>query len=422
MPRLRLFLITFVGGLLIVCVVGVIAYQFPAVKQRVDWRVDELRTRIAYWLNPPEEAVFVPEQQSTRAPTAAPTATEAGLPTPTPTSTPRPIPESFTLEGIKYEHQHERWNYCSPANLSMALTFWGWEGNRDIVAQYTKPNDKDKNVSLPEMVEFVQTQTPYGAVHRAGGDLELLMKLIANGFPVVAEKGYWEFDFNRNYAWLGHYQFVTGYDQAQEILIVQDTYVAEGENHEFAFDAFVEGWRSFNFEFLVVYPLDREQELLNLLGPYADEDWAYRHALEIAQDDSQTLSDVHEFFAWFNIGTNHVRLREYVDAAFAYDYAFSLYAQLLDHQRPYRMLWYQTGPYWAYYYSARYEDVEQLANNTLFATISEPVLEESFYWRGLAREALGDLEGAIFDWWVCLDLHPDWDPAIYQLQRVGAFD
>ncbi len=86
------------------------------------------------------------------------------------------------------------------------------------------------------------------------------------------------------------------------------------------------------------------------------------------------------------------------------------------------MLWYQTGPYWAYYYSARYEDVEQLANNTLFATISEPVLEESFYWRGLAREALGDLEGAIFDWWVCLDLHPGWDPAIYQLQRVGAFD
>ncbi len=92
MPRLRLFLITFFVGLLVACLLGVIAYQFPAVRQRVDWRIDELRTRIAYWLNPPEEAVFVPEQQSTRAPTAVPTATEAGLPTPTPTSTPRPIP------------------------------------------------------------------------------------------------------------------------------------------------------------------------------------------------------------------------------------------------------------------------------------------------------------------------------------------
>ncbi len=50
--------------------------------------------------------------------------------------------------------------------------------------------------------------------------------------------------------------------------------------------------------------------------------------------------------------------------------------------RPYRMMWYQTGPYKAYYYSNRFADVINLADTTLNETISEPVLEESLYWRG----------------------------------------
>ena len=37
-----------------------------------------------------------------------------------------------------------------------------------------------------------------------------------------------------------------------------------------------------------------------------------------------------------------------------------------------RMMWYQTGPYFAYYYSARYQDVINLANTTLNDTISTP--------------------------------------------------
>ena len=157
--------------------------------------------------------------------------------------------------------------------------------------------------------------------------------------------------------------------------------------------------------------------------------WWVKRALSAGQSPYWTpylhypdgLSLVSHDFAWFNIGTNHVRLREYVDAAHAYDYAFYLYSQLRDDLRPYRMMWYHTGPYWAYYYSGRYDDVEQLANTTLFATIVDPIIEESFYWRGMAREAQGDLEGAIFDWRICLDLYPGWDPAIYQLQRVGAW-
>ncbi len=81
-------------------------------------------------------------------------------------------------------------------------------------------------------------------------------------------------------------------------------------------------------------------------------------------------------------------------------------------------MWYQTGPYWAYFYSGRYWDVLNLTTQTLY-NISEPVLEESFYWRGLAKEALGDIAGAIEDFQTSAEVHPGFEPAVAQLTRLG---
>jgi tetratricopeptide (TPR) repeat protein len=410
------------------------AYQLPPIHSRLAWRVDELRTRIKYALNPPDEAVFVPgggtpQIPSTPSPTSspAPTATPPGptetpLPSPTPTISPTPLPEQVMLEGVKYEDQHGRWNYCGPANLSMALTFWGWEGNRDVVGKAIKPNDDDKNIMPYEMQDFVSAQAPgLNALLRYGGDIELLKRLVAAGFPVVAEKGYYEYDYTGKLGWLGHYQFVTGYDDAKGVLIVQDTYIKDGKNHEFEFNDFIEGWRSFNYVFLVVFPQERADELYDRLGPYADPDWATRHALEVAQSEADSLSGIDQFFAWFNVGTSHVNLLEYADAANAFDYALgTLYPNLPeDKMRPYRVMWYQTWPYWAYYYTGRYQDVINLAQTTLYDTISEPVLEESFYWRGLAREAIGDTQGAIDDFRQSVRLNQNFAPGWEQLNRLG---
>jgi tetratricopeptide (TPR) repeat protein len=82
------------------------------------------------------------------------------------------------------------------------------------------------------------------------------------------------------------------------------------------------------------------------------------------------------FFAWFAKGSSHVALQEYADAATAYDQAFAIYNSIgeEDKQRPYRMMWYQTGPFWAYFYTGRYQDVVNLANVTLTETISKYLL------------------------------------------------
>ncbi len=428
----------------ILAVLAVLFYNIPFVHSRLAWRLDNLRIRIQYIVNPPEKVVFQPQEQellenqisaivnatlTARAPTttptiAVPTATQPGptqppLPTAPPTLAPTPSPSSRRLAGVKYEDQHNRYNYCGPANLSMALTYWGWTGNRDVVGEYVKTNKDDKNVMPYELQDFVQTQTDYNAIIRYGGDIGLVEKLVAAGFPVVTEKGYYTYDMTGHYGWLGHYQFVTGYDEARQVLVVQDSYIDKGENYEFTMEDFIKGWRSFDYLFMLVYPPDKEAQLMALLGNYADSDWSSRHALDVATAETASLTGIDQYFAAYNAGTSHVNLREYVDAAYAYDYAFQLYASLPDDDlRPFRMLWYQTGPYFAYYYSGRYQDVIDLANAT-FNTIGDDVLEESWYWRGMGKLGLGDTQGAIDDIRESLRLHPNFAAAVYQLSQMG---
>jgi hypothetical protein len=397
-------------------------------------------------INPPDEAVFQPSEQTqldiavtammqtlqatmTAQPemAAVATMTPQSGPTRKPTVTTTPLPASILLTGVKYENQHGRLNYCGPANFSMALTYWGWSGNRDVVGKSVKPSEKDKNVMPYELQDFIADNVPgMTSVVRYGGDIDMLKRMISAGFPVVVEKGIYELDVNGKYGWMGHYAFVTGYDDTTNEIIYQDTYQPEpqtnpGPNRHIKESTFIEGWRAFNYVFVVVYPSEKENQVMSLLGPLADEVQAARLALSTAQAEAQTLSDIDRFFAWFNVGTSHVTLLEYADAAIAYDYAFSLYANLNveDAVRPYRMMWYQTGPYKAYYYTNRFSDVINLADTTLNETISEPVLEESLYWRGRAYYMAGKTDLAVKDYRDALKVHPKWIPATQALQDLG---
>jgi uncharacterized protein YvpB len=295
----------------LLCLLVVFAYYLPPIHSRLSGRVSNFRTQIKYALNPPDEAVFVPQEQvdgnpqlptqtsTPITPPPSPTVTIAGPtmspePTLTPTLTSTPLPERIALDGVVYVDQHNRWNYCGPANLTMALNFWGWPGTRDDVAAVVKPGiidpnldfiqrgKLDKNVMPYEMANFVQEHTDYNVVVRSGGDIELVKRLVANGFPVLIEKGYYEADYTGKVAWLGHYLFVTGYDDNEGAFIVQDAYLKPGKDMRSDYETFIEGWRSFNYLFMVIYPPEREPEVFELLGPWGDPTWANQNALELA--------------------------------------------------------------------------------------------------------------------------------------------
>ncbi|HRQ32620.1 MAG TPA: C39 family peptidase, partial [Anaerolineales bacterium] len=133
-----------------------------------------------------------------------------------------------------------------------------WGGNRDDIARVIKPGIQDPkldfiqqgrsdvNVMPYELVDFVNDETEYRALSRLGGDIDLAKRLLAADFPFIAEKGYYEEDYTTKVAWLGHYQFVTGYDDAAGELIVQDTW-NDGPNFRIAYEDFVsdEAWLSF---------------------------------------------------------------------------------------------------------------------------------------------------------------------------------
>ena len=429
-------------GIAAVLVLAVGIYYLPPVHSRLAWRIDDLRTRIKYALNPPDEAVFVPTQliQATATPSPVPSLTptptgptQTPAPTMSPTVTSTPIPVSVILQHITYIDEHGRWNYCGPANLAMALTFWGWKGDRDDIAEIVKPgvNDSkldfitrgktDKNVMPYELADYVQDHTNFNVTLRYGGEMELLKRLIASGFPVIVEKGFYAKDYTGKIGWMGHYVFVTGYDDVQNGFIVQDALLVPGKNLVSPYSVFYEGWRSFDYLFMVIYPPDRDQEVFDLLGLWSNVTWSNQHALDIANVETQTLTGIDSFFAWFNKGTNHVRLQQYVNAANAYDQAFAIYAQLGndDKQRPYRMMWYQTGPYWAYFYTGRYQDVIGLADKTLYYTIDKPTLEESLYWRAMAEYALGQYDVAYADLRQVVYLNKNFQAGIDRMKEWG---
>lgn len=430
-PSRRKILLILTAGFGILAILGVLLYRIPDVREYIDWRVDEVQAKIKYALDPPEEAVFAPDPTlaamveetlialtptGTFNPTTTPTISPAPTPefTSTPAPTPTPIPDQILLTGIRHEYQKR--NNCGPATLAMALSYWGWEGDQRDTAAILKPMPIDKNVMPYEIEEFIVNYAGLKAMVRYAGDLELLKELIAAGFPVMIEKG-----LDHKDGWVGHYQLLAGYDESQGSFNAYDSLNGDftgGKTLIVPYNTIETNWLAFNFTYIVIYPAEREGEVLNILGSDQDETSNLYRAADKASIAIYNASGRELFFAWFNRGTSLMRLADYGGAALAYDEAFQVYASLDPEDRPWRMLWYQTGPYFAYFFTGRYYDVINLADQTL-DLMPDPVHEESYYWRALAKEALGDIDGAIQDLQTSLIYHPDFAPSLYQLDRLG---
>lgn len=410
--------------IVVLLLLGLAAMQIPA----VETRARSLYSKIYYQLKPPTENVFGPSQQGTisadvlatltaMAPTAttAPTATEAvpaqetavATDAPAPTSTPFPVPADFALDGMGLEYQ--TMNNCGPANLSMNITYWGWTTNQHITEDALKTHKDDRNVMLQEMLDFVQASTDLKGQLRYGGDIEVIKRLLAGGFPVLLERGHTDEDDG----WMGHYSIVTAYDDATQTVQIPDTLLGM---MSMTYAELERDWWHFDGIYLVVYPAEREQEVLALLGKDADPSQNLHNTLEKVEARIQQVSEQDLFFALYSQGTILVEMGDYLAAAQVYDQAFAHYNQLEPGQRPWRITWYQVGPYLAYYYSGRYQDALILAEQTI-ANTSFPSLPETWYWGGQAALMLGDKATAERYFRKALEFYPGWDLATQGLAQ-----
>ncbi len=338
------------------------------------------------------------------------TLTPSPMQTPTmaPPLTPTPL-GSVTLTGLRHEHQG--WNNCGPATLTMLLSYWGCERTQQDAAPVLKPDPDDKNVSPWEMESYVRG-LGFEAVTRVNGDLERLKALLRAGFPVIVETWYVRDASDQ----LGHYRLIIGYDDAAQRFMTYDS--LHGPDVPIGYRELDELWRVFNRLYLVVYTPERWDALAAILGPDLEDAAMYERALEVARSEAAVqpggcvaYADCADWvaFSWFNVGSSLNSLGRHQEAAAAYDKARQL-------ELHYRMLWYQFGPYESYYEAGRYDDVIVLADATL-ATADN--LEESYYWRGMARLAQGNADGARSDFKRALRYHEGWPPALEALANVG---
>lgn len=349
-----------------------------------------------------------------RPPTSTPTnqaATSTPFPTPSPTLIPSPtptLPAVFSLTGLRHEHQ--AWNNCGPATLTMLLSYWGSERTQQDAAPILKPDPDDKNVSPWELEAYTGDQG-LEVITRANGDLGRIKELLRAGFPVIVETWYVRDAQDQ----LGHYRLIVGYDDVTEQFMTYDS--LHGPDIPIGYQELDELWRVFNRVYLVAYTPERWSEVADILGSDIETAAMYERALEVARAEAASpprecvaYADCGDWvtFSWFNVGSSLNSLGRHQEAAAAYDRA----RQLGLH---YRMLWYQFGPYESYYKAGRYDDVIALADATL-ATARN--LEESYYWRGLARLAQGNAKGARSDFNTALRYHEGWAPALEALSSL----
>lgn len=412
------------GILLLVVLLAAVVMAIPALRARALFHAELLWIKLDYFLHPPEKNLFTPATLTPGSMTATPpssTPTPTVTPTPepvlpTPTMTPTPLPEQVMLEGVIYQTQKGFINNCAPSNLFMALTYWGWRGDVNEVSTYLKPLNEDKNVMPYEMANYVEEKTEFETIIRYGGTIELLKKLVAGGYPVLIEKGTYARDTTGRISWMGHYALVTGYDDAEQVFITQDSLLTE--DYKVSYDLITTEWRGFDYVFIVIYPEDRADDVINILGVYSDEVASYQIAAETASVEAVSLTGNDQFHAWFNRGTSLQLLQDYYGSAAAYDQAFQLLPLLKQDSLPWRIVWYQTGPYFSYYYTGRYQDLIDLATTTINVA-NRPSLEESFYWRALGYAALGDMVSAKKDFCASLRYHKDFPPTLDQMQNLG---
>lgn len=344
---------------------------------------------------PTNVSVLQPTATATFTPTPAPTLT----PTATPTLTPTPAQAAQANPGsvgqtrltsylpshrlYGFRHEQQTWNNCGPANITMALSYYGWTQDQTFAAEFLKPGGReDKNVNPIEMVNFVNEQTAVRALTRIGGDLDLLKTLLTHDFPVIIETGY----MPEGYDWIGHYQTIVGYDEAQRLFYIYDSFLGTGvagEGISETYEVIDRGWQAFNRTFIIIYEPSREGEVQQILGEMADPLLAAERAFDIAQMEAR--ANPQNAFPWFNMGTALTRLGRYEEAAAAFDRARQV-------GLPWRMLWYQFGPFEAYFNVGRFDDVISLAEVNLTNGASD--VEETYYWQGRALAAKGEAQRA----------------------------
>jgi len=367
-------------------------------------------------VNAPKGATATPQSVVI---TATPVAV-AGLPTQEPILPPAatqiPLPPRFHM--TRYQWEPQTWNNCGPANVRQVLTGYGISNvSQSDIAAWLKPNKNDANVSPWQIVEYINRFTSYRALSRVNGSLNLLKTLMVSKFRPIIETG---LTSPKDGTWEGHYVTPIGYDDSTNILFTLDTLLGADKDNQGIKDDYNDldfRWSHFNRVYIVIYPKERESELQSILGADADPTTNIKNAL--AKANAERKADPTNAFAWFNVGTNYALLKDYRQAAAAFDQARN------TGKLPWRMNWYQFTLISAYFHTGEYQTAIDQIEVTM---ANQKNVEELFYWKGVILYTQGYPDLGRVEINKALSLNPNFKPArdasaaISQKQNIDPFD
>ena len=297
-------------------------------------------------------------------------------------------------------HVWQTWNNCGPATVTMALSALGRAENQAAAVNFLKTSKDDKNVGPSEMVAYARSRG-LNAEWRVGGDLIMLKRLVAESIPVIVEVG-----FNPDGKdWMGHYRLLVGYDDATARFTSYDSYLAPGVNVPHPYEKFDSDWRAFNRTFIPIYRPAQAQAVIAIAGSADTEPQNLRALAAASRELAESPKDA---FVWFNQGMSLTALGRTAEAAESFDQARLL-------KLPWRMLWYQFGPFDAYLAEGRLDDVFTLANANLAQTTD---LEESHFFKGRALQESGRFAEARASYQRALAANSRYIPAYHFLSTL----
>ena len=395
--------------------------QHPVTARVLNW-IRPIPTTLPFSLTPlaprPPQTLWLTPEPPT--PTPIPTATrrvaaaESPAPSPTPTPLPTPMPAAVTLPAVPVVWQD--FSNCGPANLSIALNYFGQTVSQQTIAERVRPNEEDRNVTPWELSAYVNAFTPLQARAFSGGDLALLRQLVAAGAPVTIQRGYTVAE----QGWFGHYLTIYGYDSEQGVFYSRDTSGGpfDGSARVDDFGRIQAMWQQFNYNFYVVFSAELAPSITAILG--ADRlDARQMWQRSAAQAEADLTTDPANAFAWFNLGINLTHLGDLTAAPDYYANAAAAFDQARQIGIPPRLPFYQHEIFRAYQMSGRQRDLLWLTTTLTSSVAGARFVEEIDWYHALALLADGDRAGAREFLERALRVNPRFTPAQTGLDALG---
>jgi len=272
-------------------------------------------------------------------------------------------------------HVYQSFNNCGPASLSMALSYFGIKKSQQELGQELRPyqvptgiND-DKSVSLEELSNKARELGLF-SYHRPNGNIELLKNFIANDLPVITTTRSTEKDD------IGHYRVVKGYDESTKELVQDDS--LQGPNLRYSYDNFLRLWKTFSYEYVVIFPKEKESVVKQILGSDIDEISAWKSAAKISE--SELSRNPNDITTRFNLSVAYFYSKDYEKSVAEFE--------KVESRLPMRTLWYQIEPIRSYYELGNYEGVLEISEAIL--TNQNIAFSELYVLRGDVYKKQGD--------------------------------